>query len=144
MSRIDRDEPSIGSADMSEVEFRRPRPRKGRPEEEHRFAGLWWRIALGVFVGMMAHSFVVGLFVRWELQQLMRQWEAEAAAVQRQLEQVLRGISPKPATPPTPRANPSRTRPASTHPLAADERCVSGKRFRKVENGWVQVLEPCR
>lgn len=144
MSRIDRDEPSIGSVDMSEVEFRRPRPRSGRLEEEHRFAGLWWRIALGVFVGMMVHSFMVGLLVRWELQQLMKQWEAEAAAAQRQMEQVLREISPTPPTSPAPRATPSRTRPASTRPLAADERCVSGKRFRRVENGWVQILEFCR
>lgn len=138
MSRIDRDEPSIGSADMSEVEFRRPRPRKGRPEEEHRFAGLWWRIALGVFVGMMAHSFVVGLFVRWELQQLMRQWEAEAAAVQRQMEQALREILPTPVTSAPPHSA------ARPRPLAADERCVSGKRFRRVDNGWVQILEACR
>lgn len=144
MSRIDRDEPSIGSVDMSEVEFRRPRPRSGRLEEEHRFAGLWWRIALGVFVGMMAHSLVVGLLVRWELQQLMKQWEAETAVAQRQIEQVLREISPTPAPSPTTRATPSRIRAASTRPLAADERCVSGKRFRKVENGWVQILEACR
>lgn len=144
MSRIDRDEPSIGSVDMSELEFRRPRPRSGRLEEEHRSAGLWWRIALGVFVGMMAHSLVVGLLVRWELQQLMKQWEAETAATQRQMEQVFREISLTPAPSPTTRATPSRIRAASTRPLAADERCVSGKRFRKVDNGWVQILEACR
>ncbi len=144
MSRVDREDPSIGSVDMSEVEFRRHRPRYERPEEEQRFAGLWWRIALGVFVGMMIHSFVVGVIVRWELQQLMKEWETEAAAAQRQMEQVLRAISPEPAPSPAPRTTSPRTRPASTRPLGVDERCVSGKRFRKVENGWVQILEACR
>ena len=143
MSRTDRDEPSIGSADMSEVEFRRPRVQYGKRKEEHRFAGLWWRIALGVFVGMMIHSFVVGLFVRWELQQLIKQWEGEAAAAQRQMENVLREIAPT-APSHTVRTTPPRARQASTRPLAADERCVSGKRFRKVKNGWVQILEACR
>ena len=41
---------------MASVEFRRPRRRASRAESEERHAGLWWQIALGVFVGMLAHS----------------------------------------------------------------------------------------
>ncbi|HEY4530438.1 MAG TPA: hypothetical protein VIG97_08965 [Luteimonas sp.] len=67
MSRINRDEPSIGSADVSQVEFRRPRRPSLRTDDDHRHAGLWWRIGLGIFAGMLAHSIVTGLYVRWEL-----------------------------------------------------------------------------
>ena len=28
--------------------------------------------------------------------------------------------------------------------LRPGERCIDGKRFRRVENGWVQVNRPCR
>lgn len=144
MSRPVRDEPSLGALDMSEVEFRRPRAGVPRADDEHRFSGLWWRIALGVFVGMLAHSIIVGIYVRWELQQLIKYLESEAALAQRDFEAALRQIAPVSSTTrdTTPTAHRSRTSPL--RPLTADERCVSGKRFRRIENGWVQVLEPCR
>lgn len=67
MSREVREEPTIGAVDMSEVQFRRLRRPSMRIDDGHRHAGLWWRIALGIFVGMLAHSIVTGLYVRWEL-----------------------------------------------------------------------------
>lgn len=45
----------------------------------------------------------------------------------------------QPAQIPRPRA-----KPVPMRALSDDERCVAGKRFRRVENGWVQVLEACR
>ena len=140
MNRIDRDEPSIGSVDMSQVEFRRPRRPSMRTDDDHRHAGLWWRIALGIFVGMLAHSIVTGLYVRWELYTGLQ-------AMGTVFEDLEKEANAAPAAGSKPRARPvtpARTRPASIRPLAADERCVGGKRFQRVENGWAQVLEPCR
>ena len=98
MSRQVREEPGMGSVDMSEVEFRRPRAGVPRADDEHRLSGLWWRIALGVFVGMLAHSIIVGIYVRWELQQLIKYLESEAALAQRDFEDALRQIAPVPLT----------------------------------------------
>ena len=140
MSRVDPEMPRPGTVDMSGVEFRRPRLRSAPTESHQRFADLWWQIALGVFLGLLAHSVVVGLYGRWEMQRMMKQWEAESAAFGRQMQEAMRENSGSPRA-----ANPSSVRTAPpVRPLAQDERCVSGKRFRKVENGWVQVLEACR
>lgn len=137
MSRQARDEPSLGSVDMSEVEFRRPRRSRPRGEEaQHR--GLWWQIALGVFTALLAHSIVTGLYVRWEIYTGLK---ALGAA----FESDRKGPQPTPSasagSEPIPRP---RARPVPMRALSDDERCVSGKRFRRVENGWVQVLEACR
>lgn len=135
-----RDEPTLGSIDLSEVEFRRPRPPSSRADYEHPYAGLWWRIALGVFTALLAHSIVTGLYVRWEIYTGIKalgvafeEWEKEVRS-----EMAAPPRSPRPASTQT---SPPRL---AMRPLAAGERCVGGKRFRRVENGWVQVMEPCR
>lgn len=139
MSR-ERDEPTLGSIDMTEVEFRRPRPASARTDNEHPYAGLWWRIALGVFAAMLAHSIVTGLYVRWEIYTGMK-------ALGVAFEEFEKEVRSEAANPPRAPASASRRasppRPA-IRPLAAGERCVGGKRFRRVENGWVQVMEACR
>lgn len=139
MSR-EREEPTLGSIDMSEVKFRRPRPGGARTDNEHPYAGLWWRIALGVFAAMMAHSIVTGVYVRWEIYTGIKalgvaldDWEKD---VRREM------ATPAPA-PPRASTRAAPPRPAM-RPLATGERCVGGKRFRRVENGWVQVMEACR
>ena len=135
-----RDEPTLGSIDLSEVEFRRPRTGSTRPVNEHPYAGLWWRIALGVFAAMMAHSIVTGLYVRWEIYTGIK---ALGVAFE-EFEKEIRSEAAAPSRAPVraaPRASPPRP---AIRPLAAGERCVGGKRFRRVENGWVQVMEACR
>ena len=99
----------------------------------------WWPIAIGIFWGMLAHA-CYGLYVRWELYTGLR---ALGAAFE-DLEKEANAPADGPARPSVRPAKPARARPSSIRPLAADERCVGGKRFRSVENGWVQVLEPCR
>lgn len=139
MSR-DRGEPTLGSIDMSEVQFRRPRPASARTDNEHPYAGLWWRIALGVFTAMLAHSIVTGLYVRWEIYTGLKALGAafEDLGKEARNEMSSPPHAPRPATT---RAAPARP---ALRPLAAGERCVGGKRFRRVENGWVQVMEACR
>lgn len=137
----EREEPSLGAIDMSEVEFRRPRLAGAQTDGEQRHAGLWLQIALGVFVAMLAHSIVTGLYVRWEiytgiktLGAAFEEFEKEIRAETAVPTRVHGREATRPARP---------TRPA-IRPLAAGERCVGGKRFRRVENGWVQVMEACR
>lgn len=138
--REGREEPVVGAVDLTSVEFRRPRRRASRPESEERHAGLWWQIALGVFVGMLAHSVVTGLYVRVELYMGLK---AAGEALDQLAGELTESVRP-PARP-TQRAPVRRAAPAAApRPLGADERCVGGKRFRRVENGWVQVLEACR
>lgn len=51
------------------------RPRH-RMEREPERPALWPQIALGVFLGMLAHSIVVGLYVRYEMYRAGKQVEA--------------------------------------------------------------------
>lgn len=139
MSRHVREEPSVGAVDMGEVEFRRPRPRIERADEDQ-YASLWWRIALGIFVGMLAHSIVTGLYVRWEIYKGLQAVGIELDKFEKEMKET-RDTRPSPAVQP---AMPRRAQRPSIRPLAPGERCVGGKRFRQVTNGWVQMDEACR
>lgn len=126
------------SLDLSGIEFRRRRTRIEHADE-HRYAGLWWRIALGVFVGLLAHSIVAGLYLRWEIHAGLKAMGIEAETFERELGGAADSLSQSPGRPTSISARQS----AYIRPLDAGERCVGDKRFRRVPNGWVQVLEPC-
>ena len=85
-------------------------------------SGLWWQIALGVFLGLIAHSAATGLYARWELYQAVKQLNSEAARQMRY-------------APPHVDRSPS--------PLRDGERCLKGRRFTREPNGWRQLKEPC-
>lgn len=135
--RKDREDPSLDESQLGELQFRRP-GRVPVAADDHRFAGLWWRIALGVFVGALAHSAVVGLYVRWELQRAISVAEADMKQAEREMARALDQSSS------TPRSSSVRPARPAIRPLAAGERCVGGKRFRRIENGWVQMADACR
>ena len=139
MSTQIREEPRIGAVDMSDVEFTLPR-RRINHEDEHRFSGLWWQIALGILVGMLAHSIVTGAYVRWEISNGLKAMEAELEKFDKGMQEELRSLGPSTMRP----APARRMQSPSIRPLAHGERCVGGKRFRAVPNGWVQVQEACR
>lgn len=136
--REGREEPVVGPVDLASLEFRGPRRRVSRPEGDTRRDDLWWQISLGVFVGLLAHSVVTGLYVRLELYFGLK-------AAGNALEQIIDDFSePAPLRRPVQPSAMRRSVPAAPRPLGTDERCVGRKRFRRVENGWVQVLEACR
>lgn len=60
--------------DPDALEYSPRRSRRAASIDEP-LAGLWWQIALGVFVGLMMHSLVTGLYARWELYQVGKQLE---------------------------------------------------------------------
>lgn len=98
--------------------------------DDHRTASaihsIWWQVALGGFLALCAHSLVEAAYARYQIQQATKELEAELKAM------------PAPFRAPT-----AGTEQERTAPLRANERCITGRRFERVENGWKQVNEPC-
>lgn len=97
---------------------------------------LWWQIALGGFIALLAHSIVIGLYTRYETRQAMAQLERESklATQQRALRENVQ----------TPRQAPDLREYDPQRPLSDGERCLQGRRFKRVSNGWVQLPhDPC-
>lgn len=96
---------------------------------------LWWQIALGVFLALLAHSIVIGLYARYEAQQAIKALNAETAKMTKQMQR---------ATAPARRTAPEPIQYTPPAPLRAGERCIQGNRFQRIENGWVQLpFDPC-
>jgi hypothetical protein len=142
---MERHEPTLGPApDLANLEFRRsvapPRVAPPKPAMD-----LSWKIAIGVFVGLSLFGLatctgmaIIGAAVQAEQERHAEEVMAEfrratsdpdpfswrAAAQQQQREQARQE--------------------AARYALRPGERCIQGKRFRRVENGWIQVSRPCR
>lgn len=137
---MEREEPTLGAPDLTDVRIRsdrRPMPQERASE----WPNLWWQIALGVFLGALAHSIVVGLYVRYEAQQAVRELEKETKKAIRQL-----GATAPTLPYPQEVDAPTYTAPARYYrPLAGNERCMNGARIRRVGDAWVDVPnDPCR
>lgn len=97
---------------------------------------------MGVFLGLIAHSMVVGLYMRWEIELALREvnatLEAETSKMERQAAAAARAAR---------HPNDSRPRPTSMRvppPLRDGERCIRGERFKRLENGWQHLPhQPC-
>lgn len=90
--------------------------------------GIWWQIAIGVFLGLLGHSIVLGLYARYEVHKATEAMNAE-------LQRLSKGIKQTTHAVPTERPN---------RPLDNDERCIQGRRFKRLENGWQQIPhDPC-
>ncbi|KQR07525.1 hypothetical protein ASF90_19185 [Xanthomonas sp. Leaf148] len=99
---------------------------------------LWWQIALGGFIALLAHSIVVGLYTRYETRQAMAQLEKESKLATQQMQRALRQNLQ------TPRNAPEVREYDPPRPLSDGERCLQGRRFKRVSNGWVQLThDPC-
>lgn len=125
-------EPTYDPTGAGNLQFRdrRPAPSRDAPP----LGGLWWQVALGVFLALMAHSLITGLWERYEAQRIMRQVNEETRKASVQLQQAIKALE---ALPPTSDTH-------VTQPLHPGERCVSGRRFMRLGNGWRQLPEPCR
>lgn len=87
---------------------------------------IWWQVALGGFLALGAHSLLEAAWAKYQLQQLEKQLTAEMRRVP----------TPYPSTPAERQRNAKR-------PIGPDERCIEERRFKRVENGWKQINEPC-
>lgn len=113
---------------------------------EHRYRApepdynIWWQVGLGVFFALMAHSIITGLYEQRQVNKAMEQLSAESKRLEAKAQ---RQIDAAAAAARHPQYQYREGVPA-TRPLADGERCISGKRFQRVENGWVQLpREPC-
>lgn len=109
-----------------------------RRYREAESSDLWWQIALGGFIALLSHSIVVGLYTRYETRQAIAQFERETKQATKQMQRALAQNVPmaRTAQPPTEYAPP--------RPLSDGERCLQGRRFKRVSNGWVQLPhDPC-
>ncbi|MBD9368378.1 hypothetical protein [Xanthomonas sp. XNM01] len=135
---MEREEPRISAPDLSDLDFRRGESRiVATPVQP----ALWPQIAAGVFLALLAHSIVTGLYVRWEAKRVTDELNAQMAKETAALERQLRDIE---VQIPSPQAVRQRERPIPPAPLQDGERCIKGQRFQRVENGWVHVPRlPC-
>lgn len=109
-----------------------------RRYREAESSDLWWQIALGGFIALLAHSIVVGLYTRYEARQAMTQLERESKLATQQMQRALtQNVQRAEQAPLMREYDPPR-------PLADGERCLQGRRFKRVSNGWVQLPhDPC-
>ncbi len=127
-------EPTFDPAQAADLSFR---SRRGGSSPVARtndaIDSLWWQIALGGFLALTAHSIVTGLYQRWEVHQAMQQLYEEARKLSSEA-----GRRVQPASPT------SFYQQQAPEPLRDGERCINGRRFARVENGWLQINEDCQ
>lgn len=117
-----------------EREIRHRPTHQYRPEDRN--DGLWWQIALGIFVGQLMTGAVVGILALLlggvAAHEADTQMKAAVDQIQQVSQQTLRPSTPRPST-----YRPRR-------PLSDGERCMGGTRLRRIEHGWAQVKDdPC-
>ncbi|WP_449466806.1 hypothetical protein [Stenotrophomonas humi] len=150
----ERQEPTLGKADLSDVNFR-PRKHRGTQANRNSDSEVWLKIALAVIVVVLI---VMGL-IEWNakrqaaamtaelmrpmtpaeetrLEEQMLQWkktmEAETAKEIAELQRHI-WIDPQSAQHYAPRA-----------PLRPGQRCIQGRRFERIEGGWRDIPKsPC-
>lgn len=144
---MEREEPKIG--DMSQIEFR-PRSYRGptRPQLSSRSNNndMVWKIAIGVFIGLCLFGMVTctGMAIVGSAVQAEQEKQVKAA-----LQQVENAMKPLRVETQQVKNEWQRTeierqrRAAQERALGPGERCIGGKRFRRVDNGWVQIQKPC-
>jgi len=102
-----------------------------RPSTNHH-DGLWWQIALGIFVGQIMTAALLGVIMF-----LMGGFAAYSAG--QALKSAVRDM-PR-VTEPMTTPRPNRRGPS---PLKDGERCVAGARLRNTGGAWIQTSkEPC-
>lgn len=102
---------------------------------------IWWQVALGVFLAMLAHSIITGLYARHEMNKAMRQLTAETNKAEQQVQRQIDAMNAVAQHPPYQYQAPTMQ---DIAPLRDGERCIQGRRFKRVENGWVQIpRDPC-
>ncbi len=97
---------------------------------------------MGVFLGSVAAFAVYVGYMRYEARQLEKVLAVELAKLQAEnakAEAELRAMAERAFAPVRSQAQPQRT----YAPLRDNERCMQGRRFRRVENGWIQINQPC-
>ncbi len=143
----DRHEPTFGKADLQDVEFR-DTPRYGSAGQANATATPWKTMILAA---LAAIAIIMGL-IEWnarrqaaaisaELTRPMNakeqaRFDAEMKKLEAQLDRELRSIAPRHVDLRLPVYEPL--------PLQSGERCINGRRFKRIQNGWQDLPgKPC-
>lgn len=98
-----------------------------------------WKWFAVIVAGVLVGGFLLYQVIAWNerraVEQAMEQLELEGARMKAELRSLV-VEQPQRMTRRTSIAADGIDRPA---PLANDERCISGQRFRRIENGWMQI-----
>ncbi len=140
---MERQEPSIGKlVDLRDVQFgRTTEVRHPRSVQAKAPMDLTWKIAAGVFLGLSLFALatctslvMLGAAVQQEEERVMRDAVEQINAIARDPDPL--GWQQQ--------ARDRERRQADALRLRPGERCIQGKRFQRVENGWVQLSQPCQ
>lgn len=143
---MEREEPTLGKApDMSDIEFR-PKSYQGPSREipTARDESWIWKLAVAIGAAVLAALQIFNAFQRHQqrrdAEMVIEAMNAEMAKMAVELEKnpPIRHIT----------IDPDRLLDRSglaqpRKPLKAGERCIQGRRFERIENGWKQINEPC-
>lgn len=137
---MDRHEPTFGKPlDVGDLQLRRPSATSYRSEAAR--TDISWKIAAGIFLGLTAFALVTCSAVMITGSAAIKEQERQERAAAEQLRQTL--SDPDPLGIHAREAERQR-REAAYYALRPGERCIDGKRFRRVDNGWEQLSRPCR
>ena len=114
--------------------------------------GLEWKIAIGVFLGLMLFGLTTCVSMAIFGHAVQQEQERQAQAIADELKRKLADPDPmgwKAAAQAHERERRlqeirQEREEAAYYALRPGERCIGGKRFRRVDNGWVQEKRPCR
>lgn len=98
--------------------------------------GLWWQIALGIFVGQLMTAIVAGIGFFLLAGAATYETEQQTKRLTQQMQRIVAPTTPTYSTP---------TRQVrTTRPLEPDERCIRNKRYKRLPNGWADMpYDPC-
>lgn len=138
---MEREEPRYEQPDLAQIQF--SDRRTAIQTDPDRSIPLWAQIAVGVFLALLFHSIVTGLYARYEAAQALKQFEQEMKKLGVQLDEATRLETIRAQRSTTPPMQWSRPALAPT-PLRDGERCIQGRRFKRLSNGWQHIpSDPC-
>jgi hypothetical protein len=137
---MEREEPHFGKPDLSDVEFR-PRRYRG-PSTQPPDQSYIWKIGASVGVSVLIALLIFNAYER-------HQDRKDAELALKVLADDLRKSALEDEKflrehPPVQTIRINTPTPTYRAPLKTGERCIQGRRFKRVENGWIQLpSQPC-
>lgn len=143
---MDREEPRFNPAELKDVEFRsrRQRAEPAATKQPRSDDGLVWKIAVGVVLGLIVFFGLQRCVDEYRARQVIEQLNKETAAFSAQMQAHDQGQQELLERHAQERAERRQRNEAALLPRE-NERCVNGKRFRRLQNGWEEIPhQPCR
>lgn len=143
---MDRQEPHFGKPDLSDVDIRPRSYQRPSTRTTNARQGLSvWGVAIGIFLGLSAFSVATLVVLGFGAKAVADEQTRREQAAMAQLNKVLRDPDPlgwRAQAAKDRAVREARIRAAKQ--LNPGERCIQGKRFYRVDNGWIELPNrPC-